>query len=82
MVKDVDAPVRRKAAELLADVACSMGVEHMDKVNTIISNLITMNLDRNSFVRHEAAISLSEIGASMPSVVDQILKKLLVKSTL
>jgi hypothetical protein len=76
MTKDSDTPVRKKAVELLSDIACHFGFERISSVNAIIDCLVDMNLDRSPIVRHEAALSLSEIGASMPSTVESIMRKL------
>eukprot|EP00339_Tiarina_fusa_P008803 CAMPEP_0116996046 /NCGR_PEP_ID=MMETSP0472-20121206/2_1 /TAXON_ID=693140 ORGANISM="Tiarina fusus, Strain LIS" /NCGR_SAMPLE_ID=MMETSP0472 /ASSEMBLY_ACC=CAM_ASM_000603 /LENGTH=887 /DNA_ID=CAMNT_0004694575 /DNA_START=2464 /DNA_END=5127 /DNA_ORIENTATION=- len=82
MTTDTDSIVRKKAAELLTMVACSLPVDLPDGLTTtvttaIIEALVEINLDRNSFVRREAAVSLSEIGTFQPQFIPLIHKKLL-----
>ena len=82
MTTDTDSIVRKKAAELLTMVACSLPVDLPDGLtntvtNAIIEALVEINLDRNSFVRREAAVSLSEIGTFQPQFIPLIHRKLL-----
>lgn len=82
MANDTDSVVRKKAAELLTMVSCSLPSDLPEAVtnnflNAIIDCLVTLNLDRNSFVRREAAISLSEIGSVHPQFIAQVHRKLL-----
>lgn len=82
MTTDSDSVIRKKAAELLAMVACSLPSDLPDGLtntvtNAIIEALVEICLDRNSFVRRESALSLSEIGASQPQFIAAIHRKLL-----
>ena len=82
MSTDSDSVVRKKAAELLKNVACALpsdleiGLKN-NVLTSIIDALVELNIDKNSYVRREASVSLSDIGSAIPDTIPIIHRKIL-----